>query len=446
MKKNIIYLLIFSSFIIFTATIIKFRKSDKLDLGIKIRQGESSTTAEWMSSKAAIESLMETIRLNPANQDAKIKLGFAYIQESRESAEHAFYDPKALLLFNDVLKNDSINFEACIGKATVLLSQHHFTDAIPVALEAQKINPYSSAVYGILTDAFLENGDYNKAVAMADKMVSLRPDIRSYSRVSYLREIHGDYPGAIDAMKLALQSGYPGMEQTEWCRIQLGHLYEQRGQLDSAEFHYLTAIYFRPIFSFAYAGLGRIEKAKKNYAGAIDYLKKAITIVDDFSFEQELAEVYLISNQPALAFQTSQKTINILAGVKGDESVKNHGHYADKELAIAYLESYDYNNALKHALIEYNRRPDNIDVEQTLAWVYYKRGEYKKAAQFIQSALRTNSKNPTLLFQAGLIKKQNGNLTDGTSLIRQAISLNPYLSKRLIWENKNYLAINNISN
>ena len=63
-------------------------------------------------------------------------------------------------MFDDVLKKDSTNFEACIGKATVLLSQHHFTDAIPVALEAQKINPYSSAVYGILTDAFLENGDY----------------------------------------------------------------------------------------------------------------------------------------------------------------------------------------------------------------------------------------------------------------------------------------------
>ena len=51
---------------------------------------------------------------------------------------------------------------------------------------------------------------------MADKMVSIRPDLRSYSRISYLREIHGDMPGAIEAMKMAIQAGYPGYEDRAW--------------------------------------------------------------------------------------------------------------------------------------------------------------------------------------------------------------------------------------
>ena len=53
-------------------------------------------------------------------------------------------------------------------------------------------------------------------------MVDIRPDIRSYSRVSYLREIYGDYPGAIEAMKMAVDAGVAGDEATEWARIQLG--------------------------------------------------------------------------------------------------------------------------------------------------------------------------------------------------------------------------------
>ena len=49
-----------------------------------------------------------------------------------------------------------------------MLSQHHFTDAIPIAEKAQMINPYSAAVYGLLTDAFVETGKYQMAVEMAD--------------------------------------------------------------------------------------------------------------------------------------------------------------------------------------------------------------------------------------------------------------------------------------
>ena len=87
----------------------------------------------------------------------------------------------------------------------------------------------------------------------------------------------------------------------------------------------------------------------------------------------------------------------------------NIGHYVDKELAYAYLKINDYDNALKHALLEYNRRPDNIDVNECVAWVYYCKGEYEKALPYIKVALKTNCKNPTLLCRAGLIYAKTGN-------------------------------------
>ncbi len=34
------------------------------------------------------------------------------------------------------------------------------------------------------------------------------------------------------------------------------------------------------------------------------------------------------------------------------------GHYADRELAYAYLKVHDYDKALEHAMLEYNRRPE----------------------------------------------------------------------------------------
>ena len=271
-------------------------------------------------------------------------------------------------------------------------------------------------------------------------MVAVRPDLRSYSRISYLREIFGDYPGAIEAMKLAVSAGYPGLEQTSWTRTGLGHLYELNGDLPSAEMHYKITLFERPEYAFALAGLGRVEKAKGNYNASIHYFQKAKTIVNDFSFDEELTELFRINNQPGKATASAHAAIDALSSINKNDG-NGHGHYADRELAHAYLNGYQYRSALAHALIEYNRRPGNIDVNQTLAWVYYKLGKYEDANKYINVAMRTGSKNPVLIYQAGLIKLKAGQQENGMALLNEALSYNPFLSTLLKWEGKAYLAL-----
>ncbi len=435
MKKNYIYYILLFSLFAFTLLIIRYRKPN-VTYELQMRQGIATSSSEWINTKEVIDGLIYNVRTNPSDKRSILSLGLAYIQESRISGNHAYYDKAALNLFETILKDDPENFEALIGKATILLSQHHFAEAMPVAELAKKISPHSATVYGLLTDAYVETGNYGKAIEMADKMSATRPDIRSYSRISYLREIFGDYKGAIDAMKMAIDAGYPGLEQTEWCRQQLGHLYENTGDLKSAQFCYEQSIYFRPSFSWAYAGKARVAKANGNYLQAIEFIKQAQVLLSEFSFQQELTELYRITNQPQLAAESARKTISLLGGQQGNESEKNHGHYADKELAYACLDAYNYLDAYKHALIEYNRRPDNIEVNQTLAWVNYKLGRYETANQYIDVALRTNSKDPVLNYRAGLIKSKVGKLAEGNTLMKQALALNPYLSIILKWETK----------
>src|SRR5215203_340540 len=127
---------------------------------------------------------------------------------------------------NDVLIKEPENLEALTLKALLLVSQHHFAEGLAVAERARQISPYYAFLHGILIDGYVEMGNYEAAVESAENMISLRPDIRSYSRISYLREIHGDYPGAIEAMKLAVDAGGFGDEPTCWTRVQLARLYE----------------------------------------------------------------------------------------------------------------------------------------------------------------------------------------------------------------------------
>ncbi len=429
MRKNLYIILVVGTLLMFGAILIFSKKEVKAVSPVKERRGSIALSAEWLDTKKAIQDLLAEIESNPENNKAKLNLSQAYIQEGRVTGDHAYYDQAALDLLDDIIKKEPANFDALCCKSTVLLSQHHFSEALDVANIALNINPNSAFVYGLLCDAYVELGNYPEAVKMCDKMISIRPDIRSYARVSYLREIHGDMPGAIEAAKLAVSSGYPGLEQTAWTRVILGHLYENTGAMDSAEFQYKIALQERPEYSFANAGLARLEKAKGNYTGAIDLLKKAKQDIVEYSFDDELTDLYKLNNQPELAEKSAESVITQLSPIaNADENSSAHGHYADRELAYAYLKVNDTKNALKHGSIEYKRRPHNIDVAETMAWAWYKAGNFKNANSFINSALRTHSKNPVLLCRAGLIKIKSGDISTGRSLIQQAFIIDPNFS------------------
>lgn len=420
-------------------------KKKKVVAGLKERTGTIALSAEWLNTKSAIQTLENDVRNHPANLESKLKLAEGYIQEGRITGNHAYYDKAALELLNDILYTNPSHFEALCCKSTVLLSQHHFSEALDEAKKAVKLQPHTAFVYGLLCDAYVELGNYPAAVKMADQMVAIRPDIRSYARVSYLREIHGDIPGAIEAMKLAASAGYPGLEQTAWTRVTLGHLYESLGDLQNAEQQYYITLSDRPDYAFALAGLGRIEKAKKNYTKAIAYFESAKKQVKDFSFSDELTDLYLLTGDKKRSSESAREVIKLL-GYSEDEGDEGHGHYSDRELAYAYLKAYDYTKALEHALIEYKRRPENIDVCETLAWVRYKRGEVKQADSLIDIAMRMHSQNPVLLCRAGLIKMQAGDKMNGTAYITKAIEEDPFIDPFLacktksVIENKNKYA------
>jgi tetratricopeptide (TPR) repeat protein len=375
---------------------------------------------------------LNNIRLHPDDQRSRLAITALFIEEGRITGDHLYYDMAAMRYVNEVLKTDSNNFEGLLYKALLLLSQHHFDQALVLADKARELIPYNAFVYGILVDCNIEMGNYSKAVEYSDKMVSIRPDIRSYARISYLREIHGDYPGAIEAMKLAIGAGVPGDESSEWARIQLGKLYEHIGELDKATFQYQVALEQRPNYAYALAGLARIETTEKKYDEAIAHLVKAEKQVMDYSFRQALAEVYEEKGDHESAIKTIDQLIDdmkreVELGMKNE----NVGHYADQELAHAYIIKKDLDKALQHAIAEYNRRPDNIDVNETLAWVYYLRKEYPEAKNYIEVTLKTGSKNPSLMCKAGLIFSKSGNKSVATKYFKQAFSAKPNIPSQL---------------
>jgi tetratricopeptide (TPR) repeat protein len=440
MKKTNIYLLCIIVFVVAVAGIIfkynsKEREKENMVYGLLDRQGGADTTKEWKDVKKRGDDLLVAIKKDPNDTKSILKLAALYIQEARITGNYVYYDKAAMKYTNDVLKIDSADFNALVFKSLIYLSQHHFADGLAIARKAQQVNPYNAYVYGLLVDGNVEMGNYDSAVANADRMVSIRPDLTSYSRVSYLREIYGDYAGAIKAMKMAVDAGGQGDEYTEWTRYQLAYLYEKTGDFKTADTLYHVSLGYRPGYAYAYAGLARIALAANDYNKAIAYYEKADSLISDNSMKEALADVYRLAGQNKKADGIANKAIADLSkdaqSAAGDENI---GHYADRELAYAYLKVNDKDKALEHAMLEYNRRPDNIDVNETVAWVLYNRGEYEKALPYAKVALKTHSKNPVLLSRAALIFYKAGDKALAKTVLLQTAPKNPYIDRNLAVE------------
>ncbi len=437
MSKKSTYFLIVAFFTIGIGVIavsykMKEAKDDNLYFALQDRKGALALLPEWTVTRNQAATLSKALKEDPADTKPAIALAALFIQEARVTGNYAYYDRAAMKQVDHVLKAEPENFEALLYKALIHLSQHHFSEGLAVAQKAREINPYNAFVHGILVDSYVELGQYTAAVKEAEKMISIRPDLPSYSRISYLREIHGDMPGAVEAMKLAVEAGQPGADGTEWARVQLGHLYEGMGNLKSAATIYTTALEGRPGYAPALAGLGHVAMAKGDYPTAILQYQQADSLVADYSYKEELVELYRLSGDvekaDALAHSIVKTMSDATEAAKSDESI---GHYADKELAYAYLSVANTDKALAHALAEYNRRPDNIDVAETVAWAYYKKSEFSKALPYIEKALKTGSKNPVLLCHAGLTYTKAGNAARGKGLLAEALKNNPAIAESL---------------
>ncbi|MDX2284235.1 MAG: tetratricopeptide repeat protein [Bacteroidia bacterium] len=380
--------------------------------------------------------LKQAIEANPKDYRRRLQLAQLFMLEARATGEHGHYYPAAIQVLDAILAEkpaQDIVFGAVSLKASVLLSLHQFDEARKLAEYAVSLNGYNALIYGSLVDAQVELGNYEAAVQMCDKMMSIRPDLRSYSRVSYLRELHGDLPGAIEAMKMAAESGLPGYEETAWCRLNLGGLYERQGKLDLARAEYERILAERPKYPFAIAALAGIEQKEGHPELAEQRLKAAMDIIPEVGFYADLAGLYQQTGRTEEAGRLTRTVLEMLA----DDEAK--GHMMGLEYAQVHLDlTGDYAKALEYARKEYERRPGNIGVNQLMAAIYLKMNNLPAAKQHLETAMRTRSSDPELLCIAGIASLRDSQPAKGLELLGAAFELDPYQDHAFADEARSY--------
>ncbi|HEX9652708.1 MAG TPA: tetratricopeptide repeat protein [bacterium] len=423
-KQNAFYAAIaIALFTVAAYVYVDHRHEESRIPNISKRSGDLGAASEILNLQKAVEFYRTEIRLNPDLIKNYVELAQLYIQEARVTGRHHEYVAHADQLLDEALRRSPDNAEAAMTKAGLLLTMHRFEEAKKLAEFAVKRNAYSAFAWGALCDAEKELGNYSAAVRACDKMLSLRPDLRSYSRAAHLREIHGDLPAARAAMKLACDAGVTGQENRAWALYQFANLFLKEGKIDTAEFIYKGLLEERSNYPYALAGLADVHSARGQFNEAIQLLLRAYDLTPEHTFMEKLVDVYRATGQ------TRKSEILAESVLEAFKQHEEQGWNVNLEYAL-FCANHDLQlgEALRRIEQEIKIRPDNIDVQEAHAWVLYKLGRADDAMAAIEKPLQMNTANAMLLCRAGMIAKKMGDFDKAKNYIEAALKINPYLS------------------
>jgi len=383
--------------------------------------GDTAARAD-ASTEAIIANLQTKLKTQPEDWVAHSQLGLAYLQKARETANPAYY-LKAEQALTTALQHQPSNYAALGGWGELALARHDFSAALEFGERARNLIPNRAYAYGLIADAQIELARYDAAAETLQRMVNLRPDLSSYSRIAYLRELHGDMEGAIEAMRQAVEAGGPRAENTLWVRTQLGHLYFHSGRLAEAEAEYQLALAAQPDYVHALAGLARVRAVQGNWDEAIALYSTVTNRTPLAEYVIALGEVY----ETAGRAEEAQKQFELAEAI--DTLNRANGVNTDLELALLLAERGRAAEVVTSAREVYAQRPTTFAAD-VLAWALYQTGNYHEAQTYAQAALRLGAQDATKFFHAGMIEHALGNTTQAKHYLQQALIINPYFSLR----------------
>jgi tetratricopeptide (TPR) repeat protein len=357
--------------------------------------GFLASAAAQTPAEIGIRKAEEQIAKQPNHIPYYSSLAMAYARRARETSDVTYYT-QAEETLQRAFKIEPDNFEAMKVSAWLLLGRHEFAKALVAATALNKRSPDDITVYGYLADANAELGNYDAAVKAVQWMLNLRPgNVAGLTRAAYLRELHGDLPGALDLMHMAYDATpFQEAEDRAWLLTQIAHLELLSGDIAQAEIYATGALGLFPDYHYALGTLAQVRQAQGRDDEAVALLEKRYSAAPHAENLFALAEALdRVGNKDAAAKDFTEFERKALA----ESTITDN---ANHEL-IAYYVDYAHEpaKALEIATQELARRRDALTLD-AYAWSLAASGDYAKANVEMQQALAFGIKDPKVLGHA----------------------------------------------
>jgi tetratricopeptide (TPR) repeat protein len=393
--------------------------------GFAQRQNGVPAEAKLSPAEQAIGEVRRAIEKNPNDADSYSFLALALARRARETSDVGYYSQAEEILTKSLAIAPE-NFLAEKTRVWLLLGKHEFAQALESAKTLNKRAPDDVTVYGFLTDAYAELGNYDDAEKATNWMLRLRPgSIPGLSRAAYLRELFGDLDGALDLMNMAYQSTPPSqVEDGAWFLTQMAHLKLTAGKTGEADQLLQRALTMFPSYHYALGNLAKVRIQQQRYGDAVDLLRQRYAAAPHPENLYDLAVALELSGKTDQAKDTFTEfeAKSLLESGKADNS--NH------ELVFYYADhAREPGKALEVAQREYARRHD-VYTRDAYAWALHSSGQDVEARNQIEIALAVGVRDTEILRHAGEIALKLGDRLAAERYLQNSVADNAPSSHR----------------
>ncbi|MCP9489009.1 MAG: tetratricopeptide repeat protein [Solirubrobacteraceae bacterium MAG38_C4-C5] len=346
--------------------------------------------------------------------------GQAQLQRARESADPANY-ARAEALLRRALDRDPKNLDATIGMGTLALARHDFREGLRYGKTARRLGRDLARPYTVLVDAQVELGNYQAARRSLQEMMDLRPNLASYARVSYFRELHGDLDGATEAMALAVSAGGQVPENVAYVQTLLGDLEATRGRSGAARRAYETALAQVAGYVPARVGLAELDGASGRLDEAIATYREIVDRLPLPGYVIALGEAELAAGRTASARETfALADVQLrLAAAQGDNI---------EPLQARFVADHgDPSRAVRLARQTWEAAP-SVRSADAMGWALTRAGDPERGLAWARRSLKLGWQEPTVLYHAGMAARAAGERDEAISFLEAALERNPDFS------------------
>jgi tetratricopeptide (TPR) repeat protein len=380
-------------------------------------RGSEPSLPPGTSLDGLISSLQTRLKVVPNDHVSWATLGLAYVQQAKVAVDPTFYPRADQALAESLKHNADTNYLAYAGLSALASARHDFSAARRFAEQGLAINSYSSILYGALSDAELQLGNYDAAIAAVQRMVDRSPDTASLARASYTWELRGDVEEARRLMSRALDDASTGSNRA-FALVHLGELAADHGDANAALTFHRDALAASPGDVSALAGkakaeaaLGQVETALDDYATVVARAPEPGYVIEYARLLESVGRTSLAAEQYKVAAATQQ-----LFAANGVEP--------DVAETLLEADRGDPATAVANAERGVATRPF-VAMFDAQAWALYAAGRSTEALVAINKARSLGTKSALFEFHAGMIAKSLGDTAGARTALTKALAINP---------------------
>jgi len=373
--------------------------------GLYLKASALRAMQRWNDAEKVLQELLV---LHPSDVQAQLMLVEVYLGQGKTAA--------AGDLSTQAVASQPQSWMAHIASARVALAQQNYRRAESELNLLVKVTPTAPDVHLLMGDMYLQRGDIPRARQAYEHALSLE----SHLTAAVLGLIRSDLAEKkVDAARARAADLLDSGSDDPVALTIAGATFADSGDNARAEAAFRKAVERDPSNLDAYLALGRLYVSEKRLDEARKEYEEVATRHPDLAVSSNTMIGMILSLQgrreEARKFFEQAVSIN-----PATASV------AANNLAWDYAENGgNLDEALQLAQRAKSQMPQSSSVNDTLGWVYYKKGLSSLAVSSFKDAVKLDAANPMLHYHLGLAYIADGKSADAEKALKEALRLNP---------------------